>query len=112
VPTLLGVVGGAALLDNRLTTLGQPVSMQVSGVVHQFAGVPRQVVAVKAEVEHPAHHELLLTPDISDATLAIGGIAMTFGPDDNEGLDQVFMTMIQADGKFKAVDKLIRITSN
>src|SRR4051812_44761620 len=33
----------------------------------------------------------------------IGGLPMTFGPTDNEGLDQVFMTMIQADGSFKAV---------
>ena len=41
-----------------------------------------------------------------------GGLEMTFGPNDNEGLDQVFMTMIEADGKFKAVDKLVRLTSN
>ena len=40
-----------------------------------------------------------------------GGLTMTFGPNDNEGLDQVFMTMIQADGKFKAIEKLVRLTS-
>ena len=32
----------------------------------------------------------------------IGGLPMTFGPDNNEGLDKVFMTIIQADGTFKA----------
>jgi branched-chain amino acid transport system substrate-binding protein len=37
----------------------------------------------------------------------IGGLAMTFGPTKNEGLDQVFLTVIQADGSFKAVDKLM-----
>ena len=42
----------------------------------------------------------------------IGGLPMTFGADDNEGLDQVFMTMIQADGTFKAIDKLVRLSSN
>ncbi len=36
----------------------------------------------------------------------IGGLVMTFGPTKNEGLDQVFMTVIQPDGSFKAVDKL------
>jgi ABC-type branched-subunit amino acid transport system substrate-binding protein len=41
-----------------------------------------------------------------------GGLSMTFGADDNEGLDQVFMTMIGADGKFTAVDKLVRISAN
>jgi ABC-type branched-subunit amino acid transport system substrate-binding protein len=45
-------------------------------------------------------------------TFDIGGLPMTFGADDNEGLDQVFMTMIQADGTFKAIDKLVRLSSN
>jgi ABC-type branched-subunit amino acid transport system substrate-binding protein len=45
-------------------------------------------------------------------TFDFGGLSMTFGPNDNEGLDQVFMTVIQADGKFKAIDKMIRMSSN
>jgi branched-chain amino acid transport system substrate-binding protein len=35
-----------------------------------------------------------------------GGLTMTFGPDQNQGLHQVFMTVIQPDGTFKAVEKL------
>ena len=42
----------------------------------------------------------------------IGGLPMTFSATDNEGLDQVFMTMIQADGSFKAVEKLVRLSVN
>jgi ABC-type branched-subunit amino acid transport system substrate-binding protein len=42
----------------------------------------------------------------------IGGLTMTYGPDDNEGLDKVFMTVIQPDGSFKAVDRLIRMSAN
>jgi branched-chain amino acid transport system substrate-binding protein len=42
----------------------------------------------------------------------IGGLMMTYGPDDNEGLDKVFMTVIQPDGSFKAVDKLIKVSTN
>ncbi len=38
----------------------------------------------------------------------IGGLAMTFGPEKNEGLDTVFLTVIQADGTFKPVDKLTK----
>jgi branched-chain amino acid transport system substrate-binding protein len=45
-------------------------------------------------------------------TFDFGGLSMTFGPNDNEGLDQVFMTVIQADGKFKAIEKMIRMSSN
>jgi branched-chain amino acid transport system substrate-binding protein len=40
-------------------------------------------------------------------TFDIGGLAMTYGPMKNQGLDQVFLTVIQADGSFKAVDKLM-----
>jgi ABC-type branched-subunit amino acid transport system substrate-binding protein len=46
------------------------------------------------------------------ATFDIGGLQMTFGPQDNEGLDKVFMTVIQPDGSFKAVEKLMRVSAN
>ncbi|MGP0093887.1 MAG: ABC transporter substrate-binding protein [Xanthobacteraceae bacterium] len=36
----------------------------------------------------------------------IDGLIMTFGPNKNEGLDQVFLTVIQPDGTFKAVQRL------
>jgi branched-chain amino acid transport system substrate-binding protein len=45
-------------------------------------------------------------------TFDIGGLEMTFGPQDNEGLDKVFMTVIQPDGSFKAVEKLIKVSVN
>lgn len=41
-----------------------------------------------------------------------GGLSMSFGPQQNQGLHQVFMTVIQADGTFKAVDKLAKVASN
>lgn len=36
----------------------------------------------------------------------IGGLAMTFSAEKNEGMDKVFMTVIQPDGSFKPVEKL------
>jgi branched-chain amino acid transport system substrate-binding protein len=42
----------------------------------------------------------------------IGGLEMTFGPQKNTGLDKVFLTVIQADGKFKPVEKLVKVSSN
>ena len=38
----------------------------------------------------------------------LGGITLTYGPDKNQGMDQVFFTVIQADGSFKPVDRLER----
>ena len=36
----------------------------------------------------------------------LGGIQLSFGAGDNQGSDQVFLTVIQPDGSFRAVDRL------
>jgi ABC-type branched-subunit amino acid transport system substrate-binding protein len=42
----------------------------------------------------------------------IGGLKMTFGPNDNEGLDKVFMTVIEPDGSFRAIERFVRVSAN
>jgi branched-chain amino acid transport system substrate-binding protein len=42
----------------------------------------------------------------------IGGLPMTFSAEKNEGLDKVFMTIIEADGTFKPIEKMIKMSSN
>lgn len=39
-------------------------------------------------------------------TFDLDGITLSYGPDDNQGMDQVFLTVIQSDGSFKAVERL------
>ena len=39
----------------------------------------------------------------------IGGLPMTFSAEKNEGLDKVWMTIIEADGSFKPIEKMMRI---
>ncbi|SMF09696.1 amino acid/amide ABC transporter substrate-binding protein, HAAT family [Tistlia consotensis] len=39
-------------------------------------------------------------------TFDLGGVTLTYGPGDNQGMDRVFLTVIQPDGSFKAVDTL------
>ena len=36
----------------------------------------------------------------------LDGISLTYGPEDNQGMDQVFLTVIQSDGRFKAIERL------
>jgi len=36
----------------------------------------------------------------------LGGITLTFGPKDNQGMDKVYLTQINADGSFRPVAKL------
>jgi ABC-type branched-subunit amino acid transport system substrate-binding protein len=42
----------------------------------------------------------------------IGGLPMTFSAEKNEGLDKVFMTIIEADGSFKPIEKMTKVSSN
>jgi ABC-type branched-subunit amino acid transport system substrate-binding protein len=38
----------------------------------------------------------------------LDGIVLSYGANDNQGMDRVFLTVIQSDGKFKTVDRLSR----
>jgi hypothetical protein len=40
-------------------------------------------------------------------TFDLGGIMLTYGPNKNQGMDRVFLTVIQADGSIRPVDRLI-----
>jgi ABC-type branched-subunit amino acid transport system substrate-binding protein len=39
-------------------------------------------------------------------TFDLGGVTLTYGQGDNQGMDEVFLSVIQADGSFKAVQRL------
>ena len=39
-------------------------------------------------------------------TFDLDGVTLTYGAEDNQGMDRVFLTVIQSDGRFKAVDRL------
>jgi branched-chain amino acid transport system substrate-binding protein len=74
--------------------------------------VGRLVIAALEKAGPDITREGLLKAIKDTGSFDLGGLAMTFGPDDNEGLDKVFMTVIQPDGSFKAVDKLIKVSKN
>jgi ABC-type branched-subunit amino acid transport system substrate-binding protein len=63
------------------------------------------IAALDKEGPQPTREGLVKT--IKDTgRFDIGGLLMTFGPSKNEGLDQVFLTVVQPDGSFKPVEKL------
>jgi hypothetical protein len=41
-----------------------------------------------------------------NGTIDLGGAKLTFGPNDNQGMNEVFLTVIQKDGSFKSVKSL------
>jgi branched-chain amino acid transport system substrate-binding protein len=46
---------------------------------------------------------------IGEAPFNMGGITLTYGPTKNQGSDQVFFTILQADGTFKPVTRLAKM---
>jgi branched-chain amino acid transport system substrate-binding protein len=74
--------------------------------------VGRLVIAALDKVGANPTREGLLATIKQTGQFDIGGLAMTFGPEKNSGLDQVFLTVIQPDGKFKPVEKLGKVSSN
>jgi ABC-type branched-subunit amino acid transport system substrate-binding protein len=73
--------------------------------------VGRLTIAALEKVGKDVTRESLLKTIRDTGTFDIGGLTMTYGPQDNEGLDKVFMTVIEADGSFKAVEKLTKVSS-
>jgi len=70
--------------------------------------VGRLVVEALAKVKGPVTRAGLLSTIKEVGTFDLGGVTLSYGPDDNQGMDQVFLTVIQADGSFKPIDHLER----
>lgn len=70
--------------------------------------VGRLVIEALGKVKDPVTRAGLLSTIKEVGTFDLGGIPLSFGPDDNQGMDQVFLTVIQADGSFKPIDRLER----
>lgn len=71
--------------------------------------VGRLVIQALEKLENPAVTRAgLLSTIKAVGTFDLDGITLSYGPDDNQGMDRVFLTVIQADGSFKPVDRLER----
>lgn len=68
--------------------------------------VGRLAIAALNEVEGEITRDAMLQALESTGSFDLGGVSLTYGPTDNQGMDEVFLTQIQADGSFKAIDRL------
>jgi ABC-type branched-subunit amino acid transport system substrate-binding protein len=73
--------------------------------------VGRLAIAALEKAGKDVTRETLLKTIKETGKFDIGGLPMTFSAEKNEGLDKVFLTVIQADGSFKAVEKLVKVSS-
>ncbi|MGC2126121.1 MAG: ABC transporter substrate-binding protein [Xanthobacteraceae bacterium] len=72
--------------------------------------VGRLVVEALKRVDGEPTREKLLDA-IYGAPFDLGGVTLRYGPDRNQGSDQVFFTILQADGTFKPVARLIKMAA-
>jgi ABC-type branched-subunit amino acid transport system substrate-binding protein len=70
--------------------------------------VGRLVVEALGNTKGPVTRVGLLSTIKEVGTFDLGGIILSYGQDDNQGMDQVFLTVIQADGTFKPIGRLER----
>jgi len=68
--------------------------------------VGRLVIEALDRLDGPVTRESLLSTIKEVGDFDLDGVALSYGPDDNQGMDRVFLTVIQADGSFEAVDHL------
>ena len=70
--------------------------------------VGRLVVEALKRVDGEPTREKLLDA-IAAGPVDLGGVVLSYGPAKNQGSDQVFFTILQADGSFKPVIRLIKM---
>jgi ABC-type branched-subunit amino acid transport system substrate-binding protein len=68
--------------------------------------VGRLAIRVLGEMGATVTREAFLKKFAEIGTFDLGGVTLTYGTDDNQGMDRVFLTVIQPNGRFKAVDHL------
>jgi ABC-type branched-subunit amino acid transport system substrate-binding protein len=69
--------------------------------------VGRLVVEALGSINGPVTRAGLLTAIKERGTFDLGGITLNYGPNKNQGMDRVFLTVIQTDGSIRAVDRLV-----
>ncbi len=70
--------------------------------------VGRLVIGALKRVPGEPTREALLDAITYSGAFDLDGIELTYGPENNQGMNQVFFTILQADGSFKPVTRLIK----
>jgi branched-chain amino acid transport system substrate-binding protein len=70
--------------------------------------VGRLTVEALNRLGNPVTRAGLLSTITDVGVFDLEGVTLSYGPDDNQGMDRVFLTVIQQDGSFKAVDRLAK----
>ena len=70
--------------------------------------VGRLVAAALEKMDGEPTRQALLDAIVKTRSFDLGGARLSYGPADNQGMDEVFLTVIQPDASFKPVSTLAR----
>jgi branched-chain amino acid transport system substrate-binding protein len=73
--------------------------------------VGRLMIMALEKVPADAITRANLLDAISHNKFDLGGVTLSYGPDNNRGSDHVFLTVIQSDGRFRSVERLTKAGS-
>jgi branched-chain amino acid transport system substrate-binding protein len=82
---------------------GKPGFVSLEGYL-----VGRLVVEALKRVSGDPTREAFLDVFAKNGSFDLGGIKLSYGTDNNQGMSEVFFTILQADGSFKPVTRLIK----
>jgi ABC-type branched-subunit amino acid transport system substrate-binding protein len=68
--------------------------------------VGRAIAAALEKVDGDLTRQAMIDAVQKAGSLDLGGFKLSYSPTSNRGSNEVFLTVIQADGSFKAVDRL------
>ena len=97
------VVGGYQASLKANAPDAQPGFVSLEGYL-----VGRAIIAVLEKVNGEPTRKALIEAVQKAGSFDLGGFKLAYSDSSNRGSDQVFLTVIQADGSFKAVDHLER----
>ena len=91
----------------RALKAGNP-DAQIGFVSLEGYMVGRLIVEALEKMKGPITRAGLLSTIKEVGAFDLGGITLSYGPDNNQGMDKVFFTVIDTDGSFKPIDRLER----
>ena len=80
--------------------VGEPGFVSLEGYM-----VGQLVVKMLSRIENSITREAFLS-ELASGSLDLGGVRLSYGPQDNQGMDRVFLTVIQPDGSFSPITRL------
>jgi branched-chain amino acid transport system substrate-binding protein len=98
VPVVASYQAAIAAVDSR----AKPGFVSLEGYL-----VGRLVVEALKRIPGEPSREALLDA-IAKQPFDLGGLSLRFGPDSNQGSDQVFFTILQADGSFVPITRFVK----